>query len=66
MTHTSHMSIYRVTESDDNYTLDAEDMELFEADKRRYRNFVPEPGSWASQIGPDPFAEPGTAHVVPF
>lgn len=66
MTYSLYMSTYRSIHPDDRPTLDAEDIAMFEADKRRYRNFTPEPGSWASQIGPDPFAEPGTAHVVPF
>ena len=52
--------------TDSEFFLTREDVELFEDDKRRYRNFTPEPGTWAAQIGPDPFAEPGTAHVVPF
>lgn len=58
------MNINRNTDSE--FFLDRKDVELFEADKRRYRNFKPAKGSWAAQIGPDPFAEPGTASVVPF
>lgn len=57
------MNINRNFDSD--MWLTNEDMKLEAYLTRKYRNFVPAPGSWASMIQPDPFMVSGV-NVEPF
>lgn len=47
------MNINRNLDSD--LWLNEEDVKTINADARRYRNYVPQPGDWAFNIIPDPF-----------